>query len=195
MKILNRILPGAAVLLASALGLVLISCAPEQCGRPSQFPDGLRVLASPDDALVARVRDIGRKGTDAYESRIEIYSKRDSAKPVAKMSHESADGAHGRGVMRFSWTANSKYFVYSTISSSDSRPWQFETYVYCRQTGKFYRLDDYFGPITEQNFLLTSSDVITTRHLEKTGRLGEGASVTVSLRTVVPLCVPVGSSD
>ena len=73
-------------------------------------------------------------------------------------SFKSSDGEHGRSVAKSAWTANSRFFVFSTASSGGHSPWHGQTYAYDRQKNTFTELDDTTGPIIKRNFQLTAPD-------------------------------------
>lgn len=119
---------------------------------------------SPNHELKALVIPVGNPGFETKESRVEIRYK--SGRLVRWRSFASADGQHRRGVQKAAWTKDGQFFVFSTQSSGGHQPWNSTTYFYSRKRHRFYRLDDYLGPITS-SFELVGRDGLTTTRLKR----------------------------
>jgi hypothetical protein len=124
-------------------------------------PTGTVVYKSPDATIRVLVIPIGKKGYEAQESRIEVRSSGDRL--LRWRSFASIDGEHGRGVNHGEWTRDAQFFVFNADSSGGHMPWNLATYFYSRRENRFYRLDDFIGPVTSDFTLTGKNSVKTTR--------------------------------
>lgn len=119
-----------------------------------------RLFPSPG-GLTATVIPAGKKGFENRESRIEI--KRANGKLIRQRGFASIDGNHGRSIDHAAWTLDGKFFVFNTSSSGGHQPWNEATYFYSRLRNRFYRLDNFIGPVTSDFTLRKPSTTVTTR--------------------------------
>jgi hypothetical protein len=142
--------------------------------RRSNFPPGhnyrnepfftesqAKLSSSPNKNLKAVVISVGKKGYENRESRVEIQNS--SGKTFRRKSFASHDEAHGRGIGHAERTVDGQFFVFNTESSGGHQPWHYETYFYSRRKNRFYRLDDYVGPVTSDFILEEPTTVKATR--------------------------------
>jgi len=52
------------------------------------------------------------------------------------------------------WTTDSKFLVFTTVSSQGHSPWHFTTYVFSVSAKKIVCLDDVIGPVVDSDFKL-----------------------------------------
>jgi hypothetical protein len=70
-------------------------------------------------------------------------------------------GLHPSGLsQKTQWTADSRFFVFSTASSGGHSPWHWQTYFYDRGKNVFKELDDFTGPVIKRDFILTPPDKV-----------------------------------
>ena len=141
---------------------------------------GGKVHPSPDGALRAVVIPVGKEGFEEQESRVEIRDAR--GRILRWRSFASADGEHGRGVNHAGWTADGQFFVFNAYSSGGHQPWNLATFFYSRKENRFYRLDDFVGPVTSDFRLEGRSTLSTTRF--NFGSKDEREPVRVRLRNL-----------
>ena len=125
----------------------------------------LRII-SPDQKLVSVIVPLGRdlkskhiEEDSEYECRIDIYDSKNHR--IWSKDFSSTDQDHGRGVAFESWSPDSNFFVFSTVSSGGHHPWQYFTYVFNRQNNAIICLDDLIGPVVQSKFSFSSPDVIS----------------------------------
>lgn len=128
--------------------------------------------SSPDGALKAIIvptgRDAGANKIEnrsdygnplEYECRVEVHDSK--GRKIWSENFSSMDHDHGRGVAFASWSPDSNYFVFSTVSSGGHHPWQFFTYAYSRRKNDLYLLDPILGEVVQQKFTFSAPDKIT----------------------------------
>lgn len=120
---------------------------------------------SPDGMLRAVVA-----GNARGESHVLVQTRQGHT--LATRNFSSADGEHGRIVLRAAWTPDSRFFVFSTISSGGDNAWHYLTYFYSRGSKRISCLDDVIGPVTTPNFVLKAPDIIQTRIRRHQDRVG-----------------------
>ena len=120
---------------------------------------------------------VGKAGDGDRENRVEVRNF--SGKILLSRSFVSKDGEHGYIVYRADWTADSQFFVFSVGSSGGHQPWHSPIYFYCRNDSRLRLLDDYLGPITSPNFMLSAPDTI---HATKLKQYGDHESVSVEAK-------------
>src|SRR5438067_1921708 len=163
---MRSVLAGA---LSFAIALALSGCAtssPRPTPSPKPQPPPLPHVhcsgkQSPNKALCAHIVEVGRHAPPLNESRVDILDVHDHV--LASKSFKSSDGEHGRNVAQSSWTANSRFFVFSTASSGGHSPWHWQTYFYDQKNNTVKELDDYTGPIIKADFQPTAPDVVHVR--------------------------------
>lgn len=132
--------------------------------------------ATPDKSgiveIVSAKTDIKGAG---YESRVGIQSG--DRQQLCTMDYSSEDGQHGFSVVKAEWTPDSRFFVYSLISSGGHQAWHTPTQFYDRADGVVRSLDDYFPKgISKADFLLVAPNTIETEAWR-----GRPVPITVSL--------------
>jgi len=115
-------------------------------------------VTAPDNKLRACLLSVGKSSPPFNESRIEIHDSQDRV--IATKDFKSPDGEHGRNVQKTQWTADSRFFVFSTASSGGHSPWHWQTYFYDRGKNVFKELDDFTGPVIKRDFILTPPDKV-----------------------------------
>ncbi|MCE9610251.1 MAG: hypothetical protein K8R23_08675 [Chthoniobacter sp.] len=60
----------------------------------------------------------------------------------------------GRLPAEVKWTADSKFLVFTTVSSGGHSPWHFTTYAFSVSAKKIVCLDDVIGPVVDSDFKL-----------------------------------------
>ncbi|HEX3228339.1 MAG TPA: hypothetical protein VHQ95_05195 [Pyrinomonadaceae bacterium] len=130
---------------------------------------------SPQNTMRALIVPVGAKGYEAYESRVEIRSS--SGALLRLRTFVSPDHNHGEGVGHAEWTADGRFFVFTTSSSGGHQPWHVATYFYSISRNRFYSLDAVVGAIIS-DFILRDDTLLTTR---MGSNLDDQRPVTVSL--------------
>jgi len=90
--------------------------------------------------------------SDGREDKISIQDAK--GKELSVKDHSSPTGENGRYVFRADWTPDSRFFVYSTISSGAHSVWHCETFAYDARRNRFFELDDFLGAIVESEITL-----------------------------------------
>src|SRR2546423_1522887 len=117
---MNRILVRT---IAAAVAFSLPACVVPQHPQPKPNSTPLHHCtgkASPDKKLCAHFVEVGKQPAPLNEHRVEILDA--SGHLLATKNFKSADGDHGRSVAKSAWTANSRFFVFSTQSSGGHSP-------------------------------------------------------------------------
>ena len=153
-----------------ALGIIEIAI----CGPKSKA----KQFVSPDKSLLANLLTaVSDKGT---ESKVEFRTSQ--GRLLGGKSFMSRDHEHGLGVIKAEWTLDSKYFVFSTISSGGHAPGNFPTFFYSRNDNKLHLLDKLIGsPVTSPEFVLLFPDSVS---LTVRARLPQGRFADTLARTV-----------
>jgi len=120
---------------------------------------------SPDGKYLAYAIPLPKAPYGSGESKIVIKTM--SGKTLASKSYGSEDGEHGAGVEKAAWTFDSRFFVYSMSSSGGHQSWHFRTFFISTTDWKIRSLDDYVGPITDPDFVLSAPDTVKTLGREK----------------------------
>jgi hypothetical protein len=184
----NRYLIRAfSVAVLGGLLLVLPSLCREGAVRAEPPPPQRMRLSypSPDGSLTAVIVPLGDATVytdDLYECHLQIRRVRKVNKrrgsthqqgdPPGRLlwSHDftSPDHGHGRGVAFARWSPNSRFFVFSTVSSGGHHPWEYFTYVFDRRSQQMYFLngDRAFGAIIRPEFQFSGEDTLTVTSLD-----------------------------
>ena len=109
--------------------------------------------SSPDGKYQAYVLPLPKAPYGVGESKIVIMAK--TGQTLGVKSYGSEDGEHGSGIEKAAWTSDSRFFVYSMSSSGGHQAWHFPTYFISITDWKVRNLDDYVGPITDPDFVLS----------------------------------------
>jgi hypothetical protein len=113
-----------------------------------------RPYESPSRTIRALIVPVGA------ESRVEIRSDRGAL--LRRRSFVSSDHNHGECVDHAQWTADGRFFVFTTSSSGGHQPWHVATYFYSLRRNRFYSLDAIVGAIIS-DFTLRDDTLLTTR--------------------------------
>ncbi len=135
------------LLLALPAGL----CAAESRSKTDTY-------VSPDRTLRALVVALPNAPYALGESCIEIRTADNGL--LFSHSFGSEDRKHGFGVAQAAWPPNSRFFIFSLVSSGGHQPWRSPTYFVARQDKKMRNLDDYLGTISEPDFQVAPPDNI-----------------------------------
>src|SRR5215475_13591798 len=83
---------------------------------------------SPHKAIRALIIPLGARGYENSESCIEIRSSSGALR--RRLNFASADHSAGEGVDHAEWTADGRFFVFTTKSSGGHQPWHVATYFF-----------------------------------------------------------------
>ena len=121
------------------------------------------IFVSPDRVLSAV--QIATSG--GREDKISIRDQHGAELSVK--DHSSSTGWNGRYLYHGDWTPDSRFFVYSTLSSGAHSIWHCETFAYDAHTNRFYSLDDFLGPIVEPAIQLSEPHRFRSKRLNPHG--------------------------
>jgi len=110
------------------------------------------------------------------ESRVDIRSS--SGVLLRQKDFTSRDHSHGEVVDHAEWSADGRYFVFTTGSSGGHQPWHVATYFYSAVSNRFYSVDAIVGAIIS-DFALRG-DVLSTMRMG--ANLDDRKPVTLSLK-------------
>jgi len=139
-----------------------------------------REFVSPDKKTRVLIQNFNEKGK-VLESKIQFVST--GGMVLRRKSFTSNDGEHGYGIIRAEWTRDSKFFVFSMISSGGHQPWHCPISVYSTTDNKLFNIDELFGAVTE-SFRLLSSDSLETSVLSRDDTSRETIVILLSTLTV-----------
>ena len=120
--------------------------------------------ASPDDKFMAQIVS---KKAEFTEDTVAIVSKESGSRVEFAMT--SGSEWNGRYVLKSEWSADSKFFVFSTFSSGAHSSWNFQTFVYSVDENKFVSVDEKLRPVTDHDFQLTSPHTLQIETLNPSG--------------------------
>ena len=109
---------------------------------------------SPHSRTRALIVSIGPEG------RVDIRSS--SGALLRRKDFTSRDRTHGETVAHAQWTADGRFFVFTTGSSGGHQPWHVATYFYSIGRNRFYSIDSIVGAIVS-DFALHANVVSTMR--------------------------------
>ncbi len=101
--------------------------------------------------------------TEANSCEITVqYSER--SKPVGTLSFLSDDHEHGSCLGEAAWTSDSRYFVFSILSSGGHQPWHAPIMVYFREKNLTKPLESFLDnpaneAIADPHFVLSSDHI------------------------------------
>ncbi len=113
-----------------------------------------RSYESPSKTVRALIVPVGA------ESRVEIRSR--SGALLQRRNFMSSDHNHGECVDHAQWTADGRFFAFTTNNSGGHQPWHVATYFYSVGRNRFYSLDAIVGAIIS-DFTLRHNRLLTTR--------------------------------
>jgi hypothetical protein len=120
--------------------------------------------ASPDGKFMAQIIS---KRAQFTEDTVTIISRKSGTRAEFPMTSDS--GASGRYVLKLEWSPDSKFFVFSTFSSSAHSSWNCRTFVYCVDANKFVSVDDKVRPVTDKDFQLIAPHTLQVDTLNPSG--------------------------
>jgi hypothetical protein len=94
------------------------------------------------------------------ESQVDIRSS--SGLLLRRKAFISPDQSHGERVEHAEWTADGRFFVFTTSSSGGHQPWHVATYFYSVGRNRFYSVDAIVGAVIS-DFALRGDVLSTTR--------------------------------
>ena len=113
-----------------------------------------KTFASPHNGIRAFIVSVGP------ESRVDVRSS--SGALLRRRDFTSPDQSHGETVAHAQWSANGRFFVFTTGSSGGHQPWHVATYFYSVGRNRFYSVDSIVGAILS-DFTLRGNVLSTTR--------------------------------
>jgi hypothetical protein len=136
-------------------------------------------IASPDGRFMAQI--ISNKA-EFTEDTVAIVSTKLSSRIEFPMT--SGSEWNGRYVLKSEWSADSKFFVFSTFSSSAHSSWNFQTFVYSVDANKFASVDDKVRPVTDEDFKLIALHTLQIETLNPSGIDYPSMKRTIDLATL-----------
>lgn len=110
--------------------------------------------------MAARIVTIDVRGDGNTESGIEL--RKSNGGLIGIKNFFSKDHEHGLSVVKAEWTYDSKFFVFSTISSGGQQPGHFPTFFYSKADNKIHALDHFVGIwVTNPEFFIQAPDLLT----------------------------------
>ncbi len=141
-----------------------------------------KIITSPDKTMIARIITADVLGSGNAESSIEL--RRSNGSLIGIKNFVSKDHEHGFSVVKAEWTYDSKFFVFSMISSGGHEPGHFPTFFYSRVDNKIHTLDHFVGIwVTNPEFFIQAPDIlfVTVRDRLANGEFADTLSKTVHL--------------
>ena len=123
-----------------------------------------RSIASPDGNFTVEIRS---KEAQFTEDTVKITSRASGFRAEFPMTATS--GANGRNILKSEWSPDSKFFVFSTFSSSGHSSWNFQTFVYSTDANKFVSVDEKVRPVTSKDFQLIAPHTLQVETLNPSG--------------------------
>jgi hypothetical protein len=113
-----------------------------------------KTYVSPRNRIQALVVSVGP------ESRVELRSATGAL--LRRRDFTSSDQGHGEIVSHAEWSADGRFFVFTTDSSGGHQPWHVATYFYSVGRRRFYSVDSMVGAVLS-DFALHGNLLSTTR--------------------------------
>jgi hypothetical protein len=143
----------------------------------------LQVFDSPDGKTHALVYpdDISLYATPDMESRVVFRSS--AGDTLTSQDLSSARGTDGYYVAAAQWSPDSKYFVFSLISSGGHSPWSFPMKVYSVKKNQIANFSDMIGggPTIAQQFQFSGPHTVVADTWKEAGDLTDKVPVSVDL--------------
>lgn len=140
-------------LLAPLFAFAQANAAPEE-----QESVGVWKSESPDGSyccVIRRMPSNDRIWDSSFDnSRLMIFPFEDRKKDARLGELYFAFDEEGRLPAKVQWTADSKFLVFTTVSSGGHSPWHFTTYVFSVSDKKIVCLHDVIGPVVDSDFKL-----------------------------------------
>jgi len=86
--------------------------------------------------------------------RLEIFPVQEKKTPKSLGELYFAFDVEGRLPAEVKWTADSKFLVFTTVSSGGHSPWHSTTYAFSVSAKKIVCVDDVIGPVVDSEFKL-----------------------------------------
>jgi hypothetical protein len=134
---------------------------------------------SPDGRFMAQILS---KKAEFTEDTVTIISRESGSRAEFPMTSET--GANGRNVLKSEWSADSKFFVFSTFSSGLHSSWHFQTFVYSVDANKFVSADEKVRPVTDHDFQLIAPHTLQVDTLNPSGIDFPSVKRTIDLATL-----------
>ena len=99
----------------------------------------LKKYLSHDSAMVASIYTVVQEGNGDSESKIEFRTSKGVL--IGAKSFLSKDHAHGLGVVKATWTLDSRYFIFSTMASGGRLSGNFPTFFFNRADNQLHLID------------------------------------------------------
>ena len=142
-----------------------------------------QVYASPDKALRALVLpvDVSLYATPDMESRVVIRTS--NGDTLTSKDYSSPRGANGYYVHAAKWSPDSRFFVFSLVSSGGHSPWSYPMMIYSRQQNRFAKFSDMIDgrPTLSGDFSFAGPHTVTATTWKQPGATDDGVTVTVDL--------------
>jgi len=122
--------------------------------------EGSKSWDSPNKSLQALAETNKPKEGDQFDV-VKIVTSQ--GRDVAKFSLGRTEHMSPRYVYRGQWSPDSRFFVFSTLSSGGHSIWHATTYFFDSKSQKFYELDKFIGSVVEGNFTVLEPDIIETK--------------------------------
>jgi hypothetical protein len=142
------------------------------------------VYNSTDGELQALILPVGVSlyATPDIESRVVIRSRKGDT--LTSKDYSSPRGLNGYYVDHAKWSPDSKFFVFSMISSGGHSPWSFPTMVYSRQKNVIAKLSDMIGgkPILSGDFSVSAPHTVRVRTWKREGDIDNTVTLDINLQ-------------
>ncbi len=140
-------------LLAPLIAFAQAKAAPEE-----QELVGVWKSESPDgsyNGAMRRMPAVDNPNKSEFDGfRLEIFPIQEKKTPKSLGELFFAFDVEGRLPAEVKWTADSKFLVFTTVSSGGHSPWHSTTYAFSVSDKKIVCLDDVIGPVVDSDFKL-----------------------------------------
>lgn len=138
-----------------------------QAFAESKFP-------SPDGKTFAQVQT--GKNNEIY-----VTLQTTAGKTLAQINLFSQDADHGRALDKAVWSADSRFFVFTTESSGGHSPWHFQTYYYAKVSETFRSFDDRSNlSVAASDVSIDANDVLHFQKYNFDTQVAEAATISLS---------------
>jgi hypothetical protein len=142
-----------------------------------------QIHASPDKALRALVLpvDVSLYATPDMESRVVIRTSKGDT--LTSKDYSSPRGTNGYYVSTAKWSPDSRFFVFSMVSSGGHSPWSYPMMVYSRQQNRIAKFGDMIDgkPTLSGDFSFSGPHTVIATTWKQSGALDDRVAVTVDL--------------
>jgi hypothetical protein len=119
----------------------------------------VKMMKSPDGIYSAHITRVTKSPALPPEFIVEIRNT--EHRPEVKGDYTSKSGEQGLSLHHGAWTPDSRFFIYTTLSSGGHMAWQYLTFFFDRRDGKIHDFSDFLSPVAEGAFSLNPPDIIT----------------------------------